>query len=178
MVPSLQILRVRVPTAPPVAYRTPDRRYPPLYVVAQPSLQAVEFLAEQYHSSWPPLHLFRLLSAVVPRRPFSNAVTNQSVLNKGNAHKVRAHISRTSEALSRSCPRLRPSSGRVSVQPPSVSRFRSYPILRPSHSLRPISHAVMIHSVRRQPFALLPLQCTAPGDINPWSAAFASTLKN
>jgi hypothetical protein len=65
--------------------------------------------------------------------------------------------SRTSEALSHSCPRLRPSSGRVSVSPPSDSRSFSYPILRPS--LRLISHAVMNQSVRRQPFALPPLQC-------------------
>jgi hypothetical protein len=165
VVPSLQILRVPVPTAHPVTFRTLDRRCPPLYVVVQPSLQAVKFLAAQYHSAWPTHHLFRLLSAIVPRRTFSNAVANQSVLNKGDSHQIRVRrayrvcISRTSEALTRSCPRLRPSSGRVSVPPPSESWSLSYPILRPS--LRPISHAVMNRSVRRQPFALPPLQCTA-----------------
>jgi hypothetical protein len=90
--PSLQILRVPVPTAHPVTFRTPDRRYPPLYVVAQPSLQAVEFLAALYHSAWTTHHHhchIRLLGAIVPRRSFSNVVANQSVLNKGDSHKIR-----------------------------------------------------------------------------------------
>ncbi len=45
------------------------------------------------------------------------------------------------------------------MSPPSESRSLYYPILRPS--VRPISHAVMNRSVRRQPFALPPLECTA-----------------